>query len=253
MSECLNRLTFQTFNAPEDETRPLTFNKGCRLTGVELMASGIKTRGHLWKLGRIIDTSKFRRSLPRIKDPRGRLNLVERQCLLQLVFCLDDLGYPLAGWIRDYLSGDADADAEADYASFTEMYLHRMAAELAAAILAGRKLRLGCIWSKSNQPMSYSGIFVWSGEGGDRQYSQPSELVFTSVRKSDPESQTYDIDHHVSLLVDEETISGCSLPQLRVRSWLLGMYFFDGCPRIEVVFPWPRALEFMKPESKEVG
>src|SRR5437773_2617343 len=43
VSEVLNRLMFREFNAPEDDTRRLTFNKGCRLTDVELTAGGIAT------------------------------------------------------------------------------------------------------------------------------------------------------------------------------------------------------------------
>jgi len=75
-SEFLKRLMFQSFNAPEDGTRRLTFNKGCRLSDVELTADGIASKGHLWKLGRVIDTSRFWWKLPWIKKPSGRLTLI---------------------------------------------------------------------------------------------------------------------------------------------------------------------------------
>lgn len=53
----LKERMFYTFNAPEDDTRRLTFNKGYWLSDVELTKGGIIATGYLWKLGRIIDTS----------------------------------------------------------------------------------------------------------------------------------------------------------------------------------------------------
>ena len=91
MSKFLERLMFRGFHAPEDTTRRLTFNKGCRLADVELTAGGIATRGHLWKLGWVVDTAKFPRRLPWIDEPLGRLTLYQRKCLLQLVLHLDGL------------------------------------------------------------------------------------------------------------------------------------------------------------------
>lgn len=134
ISEFLKRLMFRAFNTPKDDTRRLTFNKGCRLTDVELAAGGIITRGHIWKLGRVIDTSRFRRTLPWINEASGRLTLEQRKRLLQLVLHLKYRR--LANRIDEYLAADADADAEEDYASFTKIYLHRIAVELAAVIRA---------------------------------------------------------------------------------------------------------------------
>jgi hypothetical protein len=248
-SEFFNRLMFRAFNAPADDTRRLTFNKGCRLTDVELTAGGIATKGHLWELDCVIDTAEFSRKLPWV--PIGRLALDERKCLQQLVFHLRKLGdrcQLLADRIKKYL--DADANAGQEYASFTEMHLDRMATELAAAILAGRKLRLGYIWDGSKRWKPYRAVFVWSDQGSDELYPPPPAFVFTSTRQGDPGSQTYDandIDCHVSLQVDKGPLTGDSVPKLRVRSWLLGMCFFDGCPRTKVVFPWPRALQAVKP------
>jgi hypothetical protein len=47
----LDRSMFGQFKALEDNTRRFTYRKGCRLIDVELTASGIATRGHLWKIG----------------------------------------------------------------------------------------------------------------------------------------------------------------------------------------------------------
>ncbi|KFH40309.1 hypothetical protein ACRE_090290 [Hapsidospora chrysogenum ATCC 11550] len=248
-SEFLDRFIFRGFRAPEDDTRQLTFNKGCRLTNVELTAAGIATRGHLWKLGRVINTARFRRQLPWIDEPRGRLTLGERKRLLQLVFCLSDSGYRLlADRIDEYLAIDA-VNANEDYRSFTEMYLHRMATELAAAICAGRQLRLGSISDGSQRPAPYRAIFIWSDHADDGSVP-PAGFAFTSAWQREVGSQKHDandIDRHVSLEVVNGTLKSRGVPQLRVRRWLLGMCFFDGCPRIEVTFPWPRALEGIEP------
>jgi hypothetical protein len=236
----ISRLMFRSFHAPEDDTRRLTFNKGCLLTDVRLTEGGIVTRGHLWRLGPVISTATFPQKLPRIRQPHGRLTLGERRCLLQLVLQLNDMGHePLANQIDDYL--DVDAHSGENYASFTDMYLHLMAVELAAAIFAGRKLRLGCIWDNSKRSAPYTGIFVWSGPN-----HPPSNFVFISARQGYRGSQAHDandIDRHVSLLVDKAASERGSMPQLRIRSWVLGMCFFDGCPRMEVLFPWPRVLQ----------
>lgn len=241
-SEFLKKLMFQGFNAPEDDTRRLTFNKGCRLTDVELMAEGIAARGHVWKLGRVIDTSTFCWKLPWIDNPRGRLTRDQRKLLLQLVLDLKGLRhFQLAEKMDDYLA--ADADAGEDYTCFTDMYLHRMATELADAIGTGQKLRLGAIWDSTGRYAPYRAVFVWSDEEDNGTYLPPA-FVFTSARQGDPGSQSHDandIDRHVSLEVELEEPLGSRTPHLRVRRWLHGMCFFDGCPRTKVIFPWPQA------------
>ncbi|UKZ72432.1 hypothetical protein TrVFT333_000061 [Trichoderma virens FT-333] len=252
-SKFLAKKLFKAFSAPEDNTRELTFNKGCRLTDVKLTADGILTKGHLWKLSRVIDTSKFKKKLPWINNPRGRLTLNKRKRLLQLVFRLNDLGHrPLANRIDEYLADDAKSNAQKDFISFTEMYLHHMAAELAAAIRARRKLRLGSIWDPTGRLAPYCAVFVWSDKDEDEgEAHPPPAFVFTSAWSCDPGSKTHnanDIDRHVSLEVSlEKSPDGASVPHLRVHRWLLGMCFFDGYPRTKVVFPWPRELQSVKP------
>ncbi|KAH7313993.1 hypothetical protein B0I35DRAFT_394947 [Stachybotrys elegans] len=249
-SDFLKERLFKAFAAPEDEDRRLTFYKGCRLTNVELTPDGILAKGHLWKLGRVIDTSMFRRKLPWIDNPRGRLSLNQRKRLLQLVFCLHNLNYPvLAGRIDKYLATDANAGD--NYDSFSDMYLHRMASELAAAIRARRKLRLGSIWDPTGQPARYRAVFVWSSENKSADNANPAAFVFTSAwprdRGSDSQD-TNDIDRHVSFDVKLEGPRGTDRPpHLRICNWVFGMCFFEKCPRTEVVFPWPRALQAVRP------
>ncbi|KAL6910134.1 hypothetical protein GGI43DRAFT_389416 [Trichoderma evansii] len=279
----LEKMLFQAFSAPEDDTKPLTFNKGCRLTDVKLTADGILTKGHMWKLCRIIDTSTFGRKMPWIANSSGRLKLNQRKRLLQLALCLNKLKqFPLAQRIDQYLADDASSDAGDDYASFTEMYFHHMAAELAAAIKARRKLRLGSVWDPTGATEPYRAVFVWSDTDEDEDEDEdecededmdededesgyeyededeeedevrlPPAYVFTSAWSRNEGSGTHDtndIDRQVSLEVDfEEPPNGGGVPHFRVRKWLLGMCFFEGCSRTEVVFPWPRALQAVKP------
>ncbi|CCF43803.1 hypothetical protein CH063_13405 [Colletotrichum higginsianum] len=125
------------------------------------------------------------------------------------------------------------------------MYLHRMAVELAAAILARRKLRLGSIWNESGRRAPYRAVFVWPDQGDDGP-SPIAAFAFTSAWQGIAGSQTHeanDIDRHVSLGVEKGTLGSGGVPQLRVRRWLLGMCFFEGCPWTEVAFPWPQALQ----------
>jgi hypothetical protein len=239
VSQALEKLMFQAFEAPEGNPRRLTFNKGCRLTDVELTLSGIKTRGHLWKLGHVVNTEEFPRRLPWIKAQRGRLTARQR-CLLQLVDYLEDHGYSrLVDELNEYLDREARACA-----SFSDKHLNSMAEELAAAIMAGKKLRLGCIWNPFGGHEHYRGVFVCPDQDFNGRYHSPaSDFVFTSVRPADLGSRTHeanDINCHVSLRVNK--LDGHT-PRLQTHSWMLGMCFFEGCPLIEVVFPWPRALQ----------
>lgn len=59
----------------------LTFNKGCRFIDVKLKESGIRTRGHLWELGAILDTSEFQPGEIWVDTPQGVLELRQRKNL----------------------------------------------------------------------------------------------------------------------------------------------------------------------------
>ncbi|KAJ9129701.1 Heterokaryon incompatibility [Pleurostoma richardsiae] len=243
-SQSLKKLMFRGFSAPEDDNRRLTFVKGCRFTDVELTAGGIATKGHLWKLGHVIDTAGFCRKLPWICEPNGRLGLKDRKRLQQLADYLDEEGYsPLANQINKYLAHDAKAE---EFASFTEVYLYKMAVELATAIKWGWKLRLGSICHSTGEYSPYRAVFVWRHKGGRGMHRRPPAFVFTSAWQGDPGSQAHasnDIDRHVSLGVRLDDCSpNCPKRRLWVCRWMFGMCFFDGCARSSVVFPWPRAL-----------
>ncbi|KAM3562068.1 hypothetical protein ARSEF4850_002916 [Beauveria asiatica] len=204
--------------------------------------------GHLWKLGRVVDTSTFWGKLPWIDNPKGRLTLTHRRRLLQLVFRLNDLGHDsLGSEIDKYLAADAETNVDDSYDSFTEKYLHCMASELAAAIEARQRLRLGSIWDPTGWSAPYRAVFVWPGQDqDDNEVQPPPAFVFTSAWFRDPGSETYDsndINRHVSLEVCLEEATGRpGVPRLRVQRWMFGMCFFNGYRRTKVVFPWPQAL-----------
>ncbi|KAL9489743.1 hypothetical protein ACSS6W_002020 [Trichoderma asperelloides] len=246
MSSFLQTKLFKAFSAPEDDVRRLTFNKGCRLTGVKLTAGGILAKGHLWKLGQVIDTSKFRWNLPWINNPNGRLKKNQRRRLLQLVHHLNYIGrFPLAERIDQYLADDA-SNANKAHASFAEVHLDRMAAVIAAAIKGRQRLRLGSLYDPTGETEPYRAVFVWPDKDGEENKTHlPAAFVFTSPWPRNEGSETHDsndIDRHVSLEVSCAK-SPDGFQHLRVCRWLLGMCFFEECPRTTVVFPWPRALQ----------
>ncbi|KAI8951732.1 hypothetical protein F4801DRAFT_544153 [Xylaria longipes] len=74
VSRFLKVQSFDKMSSPLEQ-RSLTFNKGSRFTDVKLHESGILTKGHLWKLGRIIQTGHFSNRLPWVESPGGELEL----------------------------------------------------------------------------------------------------------------------------------------------------------------------------------
>ncbi|KAK4240301.1 hypothetical protein C8A03DRAFT_42174 [Achaetomium macrosporum] len=143
-SQLLETLMFREFRAPEEDSRSLTFNKGCRWAGVA-------AQGQLWELGPVVDTAIFRKRLPWIQEPYGRLTMEERRCPLQVILYLkklkDEDSSTLAEELDHYLTDD-DANAVKEFSSFKDLYLHKMA-----------KLRLGCIWDPTEE-YPYRTVFV---------------------------------------------------------------------------------------------
>lgn len=179
----------------------------------------MKTSGHIWKLGRVIDTAYFPKKLPWIDEGKGNLTLYERKRLLQLANFLKKDGYHfLAGKIDNYLAYDA-ASVGKKWMTFTQMHLHCMAVELAAAILAGRKLRLGAVWYVQRQS-PYRAVFVLP----QQQCNEPPRhaFVFTSVRQGRIGSYQHcanDIDYNVSLTVQIEGWRQTATPCAGLATW----------------------------------
>ncbi|CAM6002306.1 unnamed protein product [Sphagnum balticum] len=192
VSRYLKAQFFNEFYAPKDK-RNLTFNKGCRFIDVELKASGIMTKGHLWKLGRVIRTATFSRRLPWVEDPSGSLTLHQRKRLTQLANKLRSFSHTfLANQIESYLCRDSFENSGEQFRdkTFPRSYLRMMAVELVTAMDKGKTLRLGSIWGAIEAVTPYTAIFIWEGDGhedGDIEGTRDEESE--DVDTEDEESQ----------------------------------------------------------------
>ncbi|KAF2965113.1 hypothetical protein GQX73_g8449 [Xylaria multiplex] len=198
VSEFLKAQSFDRLSSPLEQ-RGLTFNKGSRFINVKLNKSGILTKGHLWRLGRIIQTAHFNHKHPRVYSPRGELTSPEQRYLAQLAQNLKTYreSRDLAGRIAEYLREDAFGCAPFQTG---ENYMCMMMVEVSNAIKEGKTLRLGSLVG-SDECMA---IFICESD------DQPG-FVFTSSRPKNHNSETHeanDTDRHVSLapigLLDEK-------------------------------------------------
>jgi hypothetical protein len=269
ISQYLEDQTFQEFCAPQSK-HDLTFNKGCRFVDVKFRPSGIETKGHLWKLGRIIDSGRFRLPLPKVEKSSCSLSHNEQRRLTQLTAELRLLGETsVASQIERFLNHDANRqDRFSNSESFSRYYMYLMAKELVVAIEKGKSLRLGRVWNSSREEVPSSAIFVWDSDNMERNITgKPHHInnnsrrgrrpkkayAFTASRPLKRGSQqqgTNDLDHYVSLEV-EWPLSGKqaphSPPRLYVKRWAVGMCFFYGMTRTKVIFPWPSTFHTVNP------
>ncbi|KAJ3567497.1 hypothetical protein NPX13_g6745 [Xylaria arbuscula] len=235
ISSYLKARTFKKISSPE-EVKSLTFNKGCRFVHARLNESGVSTRGHLWKLGRTIHTGRFSSRRPWVQKQGHGLSPVQRQCLTQLCQELRESANSrtLAKCITMYLKGDANGKVDFQ---FGENYMQMMMIEVAEAIAAGKKLRLGRL-RDSRESMA---VFIWDGH-------RTGDFVFTSSRAKKDDHEDFisnDVDNHVSVEVNGEPGVDQDFenpPLLYVNRWALGICFFVGCERVMVTFPWPQEL-----------
>jgi hypothetical protein len=269
MSQYLEDQAFKGFYAPRGKPS-LTFNKGCRFVDVEFGPTGIETKGHLWKLGRIIDTARFRLPLPEIEESSYSLPLSRKaqQRLAQLAAELRLLGETsLAAQIDKFLDHDPNSQGKSLKSEpFSRQYMCLMAEEIATAIEKGELLRVGRIWNSLGEKVPSSAIFVWSFNDAAQDRSTKSRLrdgnnttkrgrgpkkeyAFTASRPLKRGSQrqgTNDLDHHLSLEVEWSPSyrqGHCPIPRLHVKRWAVGLCFFYGCVRSDVTFPWPPAFQ----------
>ncbi|KEY75050.1 hypothetical protein S7711_09657 [Stachybotrys chartarum IBT 7711] len=146
VSMFLKAQLFSGFKGPAAQ-ESLTFNNGCRFFNVSLDQNGICTRGHLWKLGKTIDTSKYPPQGDWVNDPHGLLSLCQRKQLVYFAQRLRSSGHlALSRTILRYLDHDAWIMATIPNprrwleGRLVERYMHIMASELADAIAEGRTL-----------------------------------------------------------------------------------------------------------------
>ncbi|KAK3386499.1 hypothetical protein B0H63DRAFT_430296 [Podospora didyma] len=246
--EYLERALFSGFyrNTPKYN---LTLNKSCRFIDARFSESGIHTHGHIWKLGKVINTRDWPVQGEWVDVPHGKLDLIQRRRLAYLAEWLREEGHRnLAVRICDYLGRDTSlAGVSEGQMSFTERYMRAMAVEIADAIARGDPLALGCLWDTSGswRYSSYMAVFVW----GDRDGYAGEVFAFTASRPEDASSDEFDLndlDRHVSFEVAVEGKTqgqNWLVPTLKIRRWLPGMCFFIRVPREEVVFPWPSDLK----------
>ncbi|KIL86317.1 hypothetical protein FAVG1_10146 [Fusarium avenaceum] len=266
LSQFLEEQAFKGFCAPESQ-RDLTFNKGCRFAGVKFTSIGIKTKGHLWKLGRIIDTSRFRVPLPKAKQKPYYIAEDEQRRLAHLAGELRRLHETtLAMHIERFLNhGHTTPDENFKNETFSKWYMRTMAEELVTAIEKGKLLRLGQIWNSQRNENPCSAIFIWDADvtentdinGKPYRYNnynkrdRRSEFAFTASRplqRGFQQCGTNDLDHHVSLEVKWSSLRDKSPndhPQLFIKRWLVGLCFFYDFPRTDVVFPWPSSFHIV--------
>ncbi|RGP76857.1 hypothetical protein FLONG3_4940 [Fusarium longipes] len=250
--ERTNTLFFDDFKAPEGERR-LTFNKGCRFVNVEFMKAGVKTKGHLWKLG---DTLRAPRSSPRLSQPsqesEQQLSEHQRIRLRQLTEVIKAKHGSKNARIVDDIQVFLDEDALVvdDEGSFSLRYRRLMAKEVVRAMDANRALSLGYLCDSSGKPIKARGIFVHGRdivEADEPLIDKDEEPVhvFTSLWSDDSVDEEYlanELDHHVSLGVRLSDSKYGELLQLYTQEWVLGLCFFQGVPAYDVVFPWPYTL-----------
>ncbi|RGP63173.1 hypothetical protein FSPOR_8755 [Fusarium sporotrichioides] len=257
ISQYLEDQAFKRFCAPQSQQN-LAFNKRCRFVDVKFRPAGIETKGHLWSLGRMIDTSKFRLPLPEAKRKSSSLSQNDERCLTQLAAELRHLGETsLAAQIARFLSHDPDRQRE----PFPMDYMCLMAHKLATAIVEGKMLRLGRIWNTRGEEVPSSAIFVWdlddtedvNRKGKSQSFNRnirrsrkpKNAYAFTASKRLERGSQergTNDLNRHLSLEVDYITSrenAGCPIPRLYIKRWAVGICFFYGSARSTVIFPWP--------------
>ncbi|RYP78264.1 hypothetical protein DL771_000741 [Monosporascus sp. 5C6A] len=233
VSEFLKAQSFDGLSSPRYEPS-LTFNKGCRFVDVKLTETGVLTSGHLWELGPTIPTAQFGSHLPPVGNVPGALGPQEQQLLTQLWRKLDS----------HCETRTLASHRENEPFGFSENYMLMMAAEVASAIREGKVLRRGRLEGQDQ----YSAIFVWGDDS-----SEGPAFVFTSSQPRNPDSRGHDAndtDRHVSLEVELGPMArqtGNGLPHLYVKRWVHGLCFFVGCPREEVIFPWPPDLKSICP------
>lgn len=232
----LKKRSLNTFQPPIDKR--LTFIKSCRFINVRFSKEGIRTEGHIWKLSKSIDVE----FLPRLPSEHGSPNGLSgyqrrrlRQLATELASGRQGKHYrALAKHLNRYLGEDAQL-SEKYKPSFSKRFKDWMAGELVKAMCSRSKtLRLASIVNGlSNEAYRpYSGVFI-----GDAAKSVTERYVFTSSCPGEGDFSAP--GKHVSLEVDLRGPTRGGLPQLITKTWINGLYFFEGCPRRDVVFPWP--------------
>ncbi|CAF3491995.1 unnamed protein product [Fusarium graminearum] len=261
--ERMNDLFFDDFRAPKG-AKKLTYNKGCRFFDVEFTRTGIKTKGHLWKLG---ETLRPPRSSPRLSQTshkdKKQLSEYERTRLKQLSELIrakhtsDDAG--IVDCIKGFL--EEDSFVMDDQGSFSLRYRRLMTKAVVRAMDADQTLSLGYLCDPEGEPTVARGIFIHDRDAveSDEPLSQADKdpaYVFTSLWSDEDVDEEYlanELDHHVSIGVRLSDDRSQESLQLYTQEWVLGLCFFTGVPTSDVVFPWPQLYPVHPLGSRLVG
>ncbi|OTA77997.1 hypothetical protein M434DRAFT_402307 [Hypoxylon sp. CO27-5] len=237
--EFLSKQSLDSFRPPTD--KGLTFIKSCRFSEPQITAEGTLTKGHLWKLGKVV------RRAPMKRDKYNTLTPLE-QFATELQYGKyggrhTQLAIKMLQWLYD---SDYYNNSRARPWGWRDC----MAEEVKIALREGKPMRLGSLVQPKygSEDSSYSAVFVgdsdedWKDETGE-------SYAFTSTMPPNPKIPK-DIPKHVSLEVEVEWQKqegfdrrpSPTIPKLYIKRWLNGLCFFEDCPRLTVLFPWPSAL-----------
>ncbi|KAI3320097.1 heterokaryon incompatibility protein-domain-containing protein [Xylariaceae sp. AK1471] len=275
----LAKQSLHSFRPPVDEE--LTFIKSCRFVDPVLTLAGTQTRGHLWRLGKVI------RPRPLKRDKYCTLSPLETLATdLQYKkygASHTELATTLLAWTQEYSAtsrtGKHQRYHDRGPLARTKPWGWRawMADEVEAALMEGKALRLASLVDPEHggKDAPYSAIFVGKDEEdwkeGDRENEGKglplATYVFTSVRPPKQPVRLGDIPKHVSLEVEVEwpeseperqrepepkddkepsqaVESGAKMgvPKLYIKRWLNGLCFSGAHPQQHVLFPWPPDL-----------
>ncbi|KAI1779479.1 hypothetical protein F4818DRAFT_141714 [Hypoxylon cercidicola] len=229
--EYLSKQSLSSFRPPVDEG--LTFIKSCRFVDPQLTAEGSLTRGHLWKLSKVI------RRKPMKLDKYSTLPPLDT--FATELYYKDhgspnpDLAARLLAWSREYSAPPGSSRRPRRWG-----WRQWMTDEVEEALLEGKALRLGRLVHPKyrGEDAAYRAVFV--GDADDSWDERVASYAFTCARPARSDTLG-DIYKHVSLEVDAEFPERAA-PRLYVRRWLNGLCFFEGAPQRDVLFPWPPAL-----------
>lgn len=242
--EYLSKQSLSSFRPPVQQG--LNFIKGCRFINPRLTSEGTLTRGHLWKLGKVIR--------------RKPMKYEKYSTLKPLAQFATELQYRIYGASYTDIAANLISHVYAHNHSPYRggWWLDCMAGEVEEALMQGKALRLGCLVDPRHgtEYGSYSAVFVgdshddWKGEDEDEDEEDVS-YAFTSYQFHKEDMPGY-TEKHVSLEVDiewqrrdrSEGRSSCTPPKLYIKRWLNGLCFFEGAHTGQVLFPWhPTLLE----------
>ncbi|KAI8961838.1 heterokaryon incompatibility protein-domain-containing protein [Daldinia sp. FL1419] len=229
--EYLFKQSLSSFRPPVQQS--LAFIKGCRFICPRLTPDGIQTRGHLWRLGKVIRRKAMKHEKYNTLNPLAKF--------------ATELEYRTYGASHGELAADLIGHVynppRTDYRG--GWWRKYMANEIKDALEEGKALRLGCLidprYGAEDSP--YSAVFV--GDSHDDWEDETEDTyAFTSYQFYKQDMPGY-VEKHVSLEVDVEWPARDGpegRPRLYTKRWLNGLCFFEGARTEHVLFPWHPAL-----------